>query len=192
MPVAGTFREQIQCCYWQKDNREERYLKLRTQTIPIRLTIREEQELFNPYDDTLLNEDVLSFLRERIKGTKGNVSLCICSDSPVNEKRVRDAFAQSLTELKKNMDTERKFNTLNMIRLMVIGIFFILLWLYVSAGTDGVGPEILSIIGSFAVWEATNILIVDNPEIRINKLLLRILENAEITFTTRQGDDPAC
>lgn len=90
------------------------------------------------------------------------------------------------------MDTERKFNTLNMIRLMVIGIFFILLWLYVSAGTDGVGPEILSIIGSFAVWEATNILIVDNPEIRINKLLLRILENAEITFTTRQGDDPAC
>ena len=166
-------------------------MKLRTQTIPIRLTIREEQELFNPYDDTLLNEDVLSFLRERIKGTKGNVSLCICSDSPVNEKRVRDAFAQSLAELKKNMDTERKFNTLNMIRLMVIGIFFILLWLYVSAGTDGVGPEILSIIGSFAVWEATNILIVDNPEIRINKLLLRILENAEITFTSRQGDGPA-
>ena len=69
--------------------------------MPVAGTFREEQELFNPYDDTLLNEDVLSFLRERIKGTKGNVSLCICSDSPVNEKRVRDAFAQSLTELKK-------------------------------------------------------------------------------------------
>ena len=35
-------------------------------------------------------------------------------------------------------------------------------------------------------------MIVDNPEIRMNKLLLKILENAEITFTSSRGDDPAC
>ncbi|MBO7710075.1 MAG: hypothetical protein J6S83_06375 [Lachnospiraceae bacterium] len=167
-------------------------MKLRTQTIPIILNIREERELFSRFDDKILSQDVISFLKERIKGTKGNVSLCICSDSPVNEKRVRDAFALSFTEVKKTMDIDRKFNTLNMIRLLVIGIFFILLWYFVRSRTAGVGPEILSIIGSFAIWEATNILIVDNPEIRMNKLLLKILENAEITFTSSRGDDPAC
>ena len=64
--------------------------------------------------------------------------------------------------------------------MFIIGVVFIVLWLVVSAVSEGVGAEVLSIIGSFAVWESANIWILDNPEIRMNKLFVKHLRDAEI------------
>ena len=40
--------------------------------------------------------------------------------------------------------------------------------------------EIISVIGSFAMWEAVNIWIVENPELQLKKKLNEWLLDAEI------------
>ena len=63
---------------------------------------------------------------------------------------------------------------------------FIAAWLF-TASSDRIFVEVLSIIGSFAVYEAANIWISDKPHIRLVKYRLKKLENTEIRFTA--GED---
>lgn len=157
----------------------------------IRLTVHEESELYNPFDEELLSDDVVSFLEIRTKGTSGNISLCICSDCQLDEERARRAFARLFSDYEAWLDVERKRNTARQFILFGIGVFFIGLWLFVSAVTEGIWPEVLSIIGSFAVWEAANIWILDNPTISVEKYWTRKLEKAEISFrySAQAADD---
>ena len=146
------------------------------------LTIREESELYNPFDESLLNGDVIEFLGDRIRGTKGDIVLNIRSGCPLDEERVRKTFANQCTDFLIRLKGDKKRNSLRQLCMFIIGITFILLWLFVSAISEGVGAEVLSIIGSFAMWECANVWIVDNPEIRIEELFLKRLKQAEITF----------
>ena len=148
----------------------------------IGLTIHEESELYNPFDEELLNDDLISFLHDRFRRTGIDAALCIRSFCPLDESRFRNAFTRFCAEAKGDVERMRKRNHMRELRMLLIGIVFILLWLFISARTDGLGPEILSIIGSFAVWEAANVLIVENPELRLEKYLVNRLEKAEITI----------
>jgi hypothetical protein len=65
----------------------------------------------------------------------------------------------------------------------MIGIAFIAGWLLAARQTESVSVEVLSIIGSFAVWEAANIWISEKPHIRLRKLRLMILKDTEVRFT---------
>ena len=146
------------------------------------LTIHEESELYNSFDESLLSGDVIEYLGERIKGTQGDVVLNIRSGCTLDEERVRKTFLNQCTDYLTMLEGDKKRNTIRQTIMFIIGIVFIFLWLLVSAVSEGVGAEVLSIIGSFAVWEAANIWIVDNPEIRLEELFLMRLKQAEITF----------
>ena len=65
----------------------------------------------------------------------------------------------------------------------MIGAVFITLWLVAAVFPGGFWPEILSIIGSFAIWEASNIWIVENPKIKTRRKVSSSLRDAEIIFT---------
>ena len=67
-----------------------------------------------------------------------------------------------------------------MLRLLVIGLIFVAAGILLSAGLDSILLELLSIVGSFAVWEAANIWIVENPEIKLRERFLRRLMETEI------------
>ena len=71
----------------------------------------------------------------------------------------------------------------------MIGIAFIAVWLVLSAFTGTVIAEVLSIIGSFAVWEAANIWIIDRPEMRLTRMRLKKLMETEVIFT-KSGNSP--
>ena len=66
--------------------------------------------------------------------------------------------------------------------LFLVGIAFIGFWLLLAANIESIAVEVLSIIGSFAIWEAANIWIVEAPKMRIHKRLLERLKNTRIEF----------
>ena len=73
--------------------------------------------------------------------------------------------------------------------MFAIGIVFIAIWLLVETYTSILIVEILSIIGSFAIWEASNIWIVEKPSIRLKRHRLRRLMDTEIRFTVQKEAD---
>lgn len=148
----------------------------------ILLTVRDESDLYNPFDESFLSGDVIDFLSDRIKGTKGEIILDIRSGCELDEERVRRTFVNQCSEFLAMLESDKRRNMFRQLIMFIIGIVFIVLWLAVSASMEGVGAEVLSIIGSFAMWEAANIWIVDNPEIRRDELLLVRLKQAEISF----------
>lgn len=60
------------------------------------------------------------------------------------------------------------------------------LWLYLSATTETVGVEILSIMGRVCIWEATSIAVLQWPELRRTWFNLERLTRAEIVFQTTE------
>ncbi len=111
-----------------------------------------------------------------------DLSLSIISEKPIDKNKVKAAFRSYTEEQLDVLKTTRHRNMIRQLRLFLIGVVFILLWLFVSSKTEGVGPEVLSIIGSFAVWEATNIWLVDNPEIRVRRAFLGKLNKMNIHY----------
>ncbi len=157
----------------------------------IEFRIRNEEELYHPFDPTLINDEIVSFLEERVRKPTAHLTIRIICDESVDEERLRKAIARFIELRRNSLRTARRMNLAQQIRLLIIGIFFILLWLFVSARTEGVGPEILSILGSFAIWEAADIWLLENPEILMKRLILKKLEHVTLSIDTpRAGSSP--
>ena len=152
----------------------------------IRLKISEEKDLYHPLDADwqLWNDDVVSYVMHKYseKHFGEKPELYIVSDQPVNDKRVRASFQKQMTAEMELLKKEKRMSNIKQLRLFLIGLVFISLWLFLSARMDGVWPEVLSIVGSFSVWEAANIWIVGKPELRMRKRRLQYLAETEIVF----------
>lgn len=149
----------------------------------IKLVIHDENVLYNPLDRTVISNDVALFIKDRISEIHSSLNLGIISDEPVDIERLKKAIDTYVQTEKRKLDFELRWNSLRQLRLFLIGIAFIALWLFASSKIKEIWLEVLSIIGSFAVWEAANIWVIDKPDIRIKKRLLRLLGSAEIRYT---------
>ncbi len=58
----------------------------------IELHIREEADLYNKFDPSLISEDVISFLEKRIRKVTDDLSISIISELPIDESKVKAAF----------------------------------------------------------------------------------------------------
>lgn len=80
-------------------------------------------------------------------------------------------------------EREQQISSMKQVRMFLIGISFIAIWMLAAKITKNILVEVLSIIGSFAMWEASNIWIVEKPYIRLKRHRLRRLMETEIKFT---------
>lgn len=156
-------------------------------TQEINLKIQEEDDLFSPYDPQkkLLSEDVLSHLERNYINKHRHLSdqftLHIYSDTPVNEKTVKERFANYFTQEMDNTSYEIKQLTKKQIYLIIFGIVFLMIWLALSLSIDDpVGLEIISIMGWVAIWEATSIAIMQRPALMLTKKNYERFINAPI------------
>ena len=62
------------------------------------------------------------------------------------------------------------------------------MWLVAERFTKQLFLEVLFIIGSFAVWEAANIWIVEKPRRHMERTKVRKLMDTEIRFTVAEGN----
>lgn len=153
----------------------------------IKIRIHDENDLYDPLDPDkqYLSDDVISYIEKRYseKTDYGKVNIHIISDKPVNTDRVKEAFHTYIENEKNSLEKEQHLASIRQIRLFVIGIIFISVWLIMSANIENILVEVLSIIGSFAIWEAADIWIVGKPEIHVKKRVLQRLQETNICIS---------
>ena len=124
----------------------------------IHLHVIDEASLYNPLDPTGLtfNSDVYDYIEDCYseKHLYEVPRLLVSADTPIDQERLKKAFIRYLQEEQDCNERERKRNTVHMLRLLIIGLLFIVAGVMLANVLNAVGAEILSIIGSFAVWEA--------------------------------------
>lgn len=156
----------------------------------IKVKIHEEADLYSSLDPDReqLDMEVVSYILHKYQEKKRKEPFCIhiFSDTPVDEERVRKNFRAFLEREEKNEEQLLHISSMKQVRLFAIGLAFIAIWLLVKTITNVLIVEILSIIGSFAIWEASNIWIVEKPNIRLKRHRLRRLMDTEIRFTVQK------
>lgn len=91
----------------------------------------------------------------------------IITDIPVSDQdHIKNAIRNEVTQQKDDVRCALRRLMMKLIILSVLGVAILALWLYLSATTETVGVEILSIMGWVCVWEATSIVILQRPELQ--------------------------
>ena len=152
-------------------------------TFEIRIHVNDESELYNSFDEskTTLNESLLSYLQDRyVEKEFGKRAVLIFSGAKIDESILMAALQRHVEAELDRIKRKKKFNFLKQLRLFLIGLVFVSAGLILGNYLNSIPVEILSIIGTFAIWEAANIWIVENPAIRLQKRLNEKLLEAEI------------
>lgn len=162
------------------------------ETFEIKVRVADESELYNPFDpDKLtLNEDLLQYLVNRYSEKElGKQTALAFVGAAIDGNHLKAALRRHVeSELEKNR-REKKLNYAKQLRLFLIGVAFIAADIALKQALPSIPVEILSIIGSFAVWEAANIWIVENPGLDFQKRRFRKLLEAEISIEPSESGD---
>ncbi len=156
----------------------------------INLKIRDEEELYSPYDESrrTLSSDVSDYLAGQYgkKDTDDEIILKIKCDGAVDRERVCGAFQELIREQKVHNANQKRINRIKQLWLFCIGVVFVAAAILLDGVIGSVFVELISIVGSFAVWEAANIWIVENPRTRFAKRTLRKLNATKIVIEQTQ------
>ena len=153
----------------------------------IKIKIHEEADLYNAFDpdQVQLKDEVVSYITRKYQEKERTDQYCmhIITDVPVDEERVRRNFRKYVEEEVGIIRRDHKRSSMKQALLFIIGIAFIAIWAAMSSKTGVIILEVLSIIGSFAVWEAANVWIVDKPAMQLQQLRLKKMMETEVRFT---------
>ena len=156
-------------------------------TYTIKVKVTNKSEVYNSYDpDGLtLNEDMIDYIRSfSVKCRNANrVTIEFISDTSLDEEKLRKAFAIMLDDETQKLRQEKKRNNIRQLWMLGIGCLFIIMGLLLGSYTGELTAAILSSVGSFSLWEAAAIWIVENPKNRLKRRWLEHLKNTELTFT---------
>ena len=152
----------------------------------INLRIPTEKDLYSPFDESCrtLSAEVSDYLSEQYGRNEinGEIVLRIRCGGELNADRVRGAFKESIREREMHNAAQRKLNRLKQLWLICIGVVFVAAAILLDGVIGSVFVELISIVGSFAVWEAANIWIVENPRVRLAKRTLNKLNATRIVL----------
>lgn len=161
----------------------------------INLKIHEEKDLYNPFDESCrtLNSDVSDYLAGQYgkKETGDEIVLKIKCDGPVNYERVRTAFQELIREQELHNANQKRLNRVKQIWLLCIGVVFLAAGFLLDGVLGSVPVELISIVGTFAVWEAANIWIVGNPRTRLAERTMKKLNATRIEIVRTDGEPSA-
>ena len=152
-------------------------------TFEIKIHINDEDELYNSFDEsrTVLNDDLLSYIQERYTEKEfGRKPVLLFSGAKIDEDNLKKALHHHLEAELEQVRRSRKINFIRQLLFFLIGLVFIAAGIFLAKYLDSIPMEIISVIGSFAMWEAANIWIVENPELQLKKKLNEWLLDAEI------------
>ena len=116
---------------------------------------------------------------------KEDYSLRIITDTPVDEENVRKKVRNYFIQEKEDIEDIKyaiKRLTRKVLLFILLGIAVLSVWLFLP-GTETVNSEILCIIGWVCIWEATEIFIMERPELLFTRYHLRKLVDSDIFIT---------
>ena len=144
----------------------------------MQLMIREESDLYSPYDPsrTRINDGVYQYLRsyctELHYRDHLHDTLRICTDGPVDADRFRTALLDAVQEDRSEFDRRLAENKRRVIWEYVVGILLSLLGVGLSIVLDQVLLAIISFLGSMAISDAVTIQTKVNHDIKRLRNLL--------------------
>ena len=158
--------------------------KINKENFEIQIKVDNEEELYNKFDETksTLNSKLISYIEENLnkKNVFDNLIIIVTSPSNIDENQFKKAFEQYVKDKILLNQKRNRFNKLKQIRLLIIGFIFIIISTIIATLFNSVIYTIISTIGSFAIWEASNIWIVENMDSKIEKKILTSLLKATI------------
>ena len=161
-------------------------------TQEIKLKISQEDDLYCPLDPDrkMLSEDVTAYLEKlflsRRRRLRERYSIRILSDAPVDEQHVKEALCAEYESRKDDLRHELRKLTLKGIYMAILGIISLSLWLYLSAVTESLGVEILSIMAWVFLWEVISIVFIERPHLVRELWNLNVLLDSEIRVQIAQ------
>lgn len=155
-------------------------------TYTIKVKVSDESEVYNSYDpdELTLNGDMVDYIKGHSSKcrTADKVVIEFISDTPLNEEKLRRAFKVMLDNETEKLRQEKKRNYIKQLWMFGIGCLFILAGILLSSHVGELTAAILSTIGSFSLWEAAAIWIVQNPMNRLKQRWISSLKRTEFTF----------
>lgn len=152
----------------------------------IRVKITREADLYCSFDESglMLSDDVLAYISKALEGMRPGekLRLCFVSTLDLDEGRLEKAIGRYMGSLDRSVKRQKKSNWLNSLRLLAIGVFFIILGLVGENKMGAVAAAIVSTIGSFSVWEAANVWIQEFPAIRAKERAIAFLKQSELVI----------
>lgn len=157
------------------------------------IRIRSEEELYNRFDpaQTRLSSDAYSYLKSlysemSVEERRDDILKIECP-GPVDIQKAENAIHASIGRDIAEYDRQLKINKVKMVRLYVIGIALIVVGFVLAVTLDKLILEVISIVGSMAVKDASTIQIQNNPEIRLKKKLLEKVMNLRVELVSGAG-----
>jgi hypothetical protein len=138
----------------------------------IQLRIKEESDLYNPYDptNTMIRDGVYHYLKsfctELEFQNHMNDTLRIVTDNPIDEDKFRAALHKAVSDDLKEFDRQLAANKRRVTWEYIVGIGLSILGVSLSIITDKVLLAIISFLGSAAISNAITIQSTVNHDIK--------------------------
>jgi hypothetical protein len=138
-----------------------------------------------------LNGEFVDYVIGKLKDSEllEPVQLIFQSREAMDEQRVRDSISMWIKNEKHELQREEHTNKLRQFWLLIIGVAFVAGSIAVELLVSEFSFTVLSTIGAFALWEVANGWILENPQLRLRRLLVKHMnENYSVIFKTLNGD----
>ena len=152
----------------------------------IYINVESESDIYSTFGGPGdLNAEFVDYVIGKLKDSEklDPVQLIFQSREPMDEQRVRDSISMWVKNEKHELKREEHASKLRQIWMLTIGVVFVAISIAVELMVSEFSFTILSTIGAFALWEAANLWIVETPQLRIRRLLVKHMnENYTIIF----------
>ena len=156
----------------------------------ISIDVVDEMNLYNKFDrDGLtLSEDVISYIisKAEVNLLKDKIEIELISKEAIDENKFIAAFNNYIEDQSKILKKEDRLNLTKQIWMSIIGVIFIAMSISLSIKFDDLILEVISTIGSFALWEAANSWLLERKSLKLSKIHLIKLSNSEIRFLNKE------
>ena len=150
-----------------------------------------EKEIYSEFDPSGLSfsSDLTAYLSDYIEDRKLGEQVCIevRSQTEPDMERLRKAFLLFADKLSRRNKREMIKSKVSALRLLLIGIVFIVVGILTESHIGQVIAVIISTIGSFSVWEASAVWIEPLPELRKRERILIKMSDTEFRYV--KGDE---
>ena len=159
----------------------------------IYINVESENDIYSTFGGPGdLNGEFVDYVIGKLKESEilEPVQLVFRSREPMNEQRVRDSLSMWIKKERHELQREERANKLRQLWLLIIGVAFVAVSIAVEVLVSEFSFTVLSTIGAFALWEVANGWILENPQLRIRRLLVKHMNNNyTVIFKTLNGDE---
>ncbi len=150
----------------------------------ISIRIDDQRDLYNNFDNRneTLSSDLVDYILNKIliSDIEDGVSIDIVSNIHIDIDKFKYAFKKSVENEIDIVEKEIKYNKKRAFGSTGVGIVFLIIYFILCINIDYPILEIISLIGSFAVWEGFGLYLFDTKELEREREKYRILKDSYI------------